>query len=74
MNKKELVEKVRVSSGLTKTQTIVALDCMIDEIQKSLTSGEKVTLVGLGTFEVKPNSKSVTFKTSTTLKRALNEK
>jgi len=52
MNKAELVEEVAAEIGLTKKEVNNAVDAMTSAITDSLTRGEKVTLVGFGTFLV----------------------
>jgi DNA-binding protein HU-beta len=52
MNKRDLVEKIAVEAGLTKTQASKALDAFIQGVQTGLTRGDRVTLVGFGTFVV----------------------
>ncbi len=50
MNKGELIEAVANDANLTKAQAQAALDAFVSNVQKSLKSGDKVTLVGFGTF------------------------
>ena len=50
MNKSELVAKMAEGAGLTKTQAEKALACFIAEVTGALVAGDKVTLVGFGTF------------------------
>lgn len=52
MNKAELVAKIADHAGITKTQANDALDAFTTTVQKTLKSGDKVTLVGFGTFSV----------------------
>lgn len=52
MNKSELVEKLAKDAGVTKTQANAALDSFVDAVTKTLKKGDKVTLVGFGTFSV----------------------
>jgi DNA-binding protein HU-beta len=52
MNKAELVAQVSEETGITKTQANAALDSFIDAVTKTLKKGDKVTLVGFGTFSV----------------------
>lgn len=52
MNKAELVAKIAGDAGITKTQANAALDSFTTTVQKTLKSGDKVTLVGFGTFSV----------------------
>jgi len=52
MNKGELVSKISDDTGLSKTQANSALNSFADAVTKALKSGDKVTLVGFGTFSV----------------------
>ena len=52
MNKAELVSKISDDSGISKTQANAALNSFIETVTKALKSGDKVTLVGFGTFSV----------------------
>ena len=51
MNKAELVEEVTDQTGLTKKASKGAIDAMTSVITDTLARGEKVTLVGFGTFQ-----------------------
>lgn len=53
MNKNELVAKVADQSGLSKKDAEKALAAVIDTITAALVAGNKVQLVGFGTFETK---------------------
>ena len=53
MNKTELVEKVAESAGLTKTQAEAAINAFVETITDGLKAGDKITLKGFGTFEVR---------------------
>lgn len=52
MNKRELVEKISADAELTKAQAARALASFLDIVQTSLTRGDRVTLVGFGTFVI----------------------
>ena len=52
MTKADLIDKVASSAGLSKADAGRALDAALDSISKSLKKGQKVTLVGFGTFSV----------------------
>ncbi len=52
MNKAELVEEIANQSGLTKKACREAVDAIASVITESLARGEKVTLVGFGSFKV----------------------
>jgi DNA-binding protein HU-beta len=51
MNKADLVNEISSRTGLTKSKSSEVIDSVIESIQDSLTRGEKVTLVGFGTFD-----------------------
>ncbi len=52
MNKADLVAKITKDAGLTKTQATKAVNAFIDSVKDALKNGEKVILVGFGTFKV----------------------
>ena len=52
MNKGELIDAMAADTGLTKTQATACLDSMMTAIRKALKKGDKVTLVGFGTYSV----------------------
>ena len=52
MNKTELVEKIAAGAGLSKVDAKKALDATVAAIKDALVAGEKVSLVGFGTFSV----------------------
>lgn len=52
MNKNELVAAVAEKSGLTKADSKKALDGVLAAITDALKAGDKVALVGFGTFSV----------------------
>ena len=52
MNKTELVEAIAKKSGLSKKTSEAALNAFTETVGKALKKGEKIQLVGFGTFEV----------------------
>jgi DNA-binding protein HU-beta len=52
VNKKELIEKVSEKAGLKKSEAERALKAFEESVIEALKDGEKVTLVGFGTFSV----------------------
>ncbi|RYE23553.1 MAG: HU family DNA-binding protein [Sphingobacteriales bacterium] len=52
MNKAELIDQIAKDSGITKTQANEAVDSFTNAIVGSLKKGDRVTLVGFGTFSV----------------------
>jgi len=53
MNKTDLVNAVAASTGFTKKDAEKAVTAVIDGITGALKAGDKVQLVGFGTFEVR---------------------
>ena len=53
MNKAELVAKAAEKTGLTKKDTDAVLNAVLDTVTEALANGEKVQLVGFGSFETK---------------------
>jgi len=53
MNKTELVNAIAEKADLTKKASEVALNSIVDSIKGALEKGDKVQLVGFGTFEVR---------------------
>ncbi len=51
MNKGELVDQVAKKAGVTKKAAEQIVTATVDTIMETLADGEKVTLVGFGTFE-----------------------
>lgn len=51
MNKGELVDKVAEKANVTKKQADAVLTAAIDSIMEAVSQGDKVTLVGFGSFE-----------------------
>ncbi len=52
MNKQELVSAVAQKAGLTKADAKKAIDATTEAIAGALKAGEKVSLIGFGTFSV----------------------
>ena len=52
MNKTELIDKIAEKSKLTKVDARKALDATVEAIKDALVEGDKVALVGFGTFSV----------------------
>ena len=53
MTKTELIDKVAGSAGFTKKDAGVAVSAVLDAITGALAEGDKVQLIGFGSFEVK---------------------
>jgi len=59
MNRQDLVAKIAAEAGVTKKAANQALNSVIDGITVALEKGDKVSLVGFGTFKVnKRNARS----------------
>jgi DNA-binding protein HU-beta len=52
LNKTDLVAKIADNAAITKRQAEAAFDAMVGGIASSLKKGQKVTIVGFGTFSV----------------------
>lgn len=52
MNKTELIEKIATGSELSKADAKKALDATVVAIKDALVAGDKISLVGFGTFSV----------------------
>lgn len=53
MNKTELVAKVAEKAGLTKKDAEKAVNALFASVEEALVDGDKVQMIGFGTFEVK---------------------
>lgn len=51
MNKAEFIDAVASKAGLTKKDTKIAVDAVIEIITEQLSSGNEVAFVGFGTFK-----------------------
>ena len=89
MNKSELVDAIVAKTGETKKATEATLNAFLETVVSALQKGEKVQLVGFGTFEVRerrkgrnpqtreeiviPASKAPVFKAGKNLKDNVNK-
>ncbi|AKL93631.1 MULTISPECIES: HU family DNA-binding protein [Clostridium] len=53
MNKAELVARIAEKSQLTKKDAELALNAFMESVEEALVEGDKVQLVGFGTFDVR---------------------
>ncbi|NMA67267.1 MAG: HU family DNA-binding protein [Clostridiaceae bacterium] len=53
MNKTDLINSISSKSGLNKKNSEAALNAFIESVEEALQAGDKVVLVGFGTFEVR---------------------
>lgn len=56
MNKSELIAEVAEKAAITKKDADAAVSAVIASITEALQKGEKVQLVGFGTFEIRERS------------------
>ena len=52
MNKTELINAIAEQAGLSKVDAKKALEAFVDTVSTSLEKGDKVALIGFGTFAV----------------------
>ena len=53
MNKSDLIAAIAAKTGSTKKDAEATLNAFVDVVTDSLVKGDKVQLVGFGTFEVR---------------------
>ena len=53
MNKQELIKKIAADAELTQKQAAAALESALSSIKAAVAAGDKVQLIGFGTFESK---------------------
>jgi len=53
MNKEELVQEVAKKAKVTQKEASEVLSVLMDVVEKTVSKGKKVTLVGFGTFEAR---------------------
>lgn len=52
MNKDQLIENIAQVAGISKKDAEGALTAFVDEVTKTLTAGDRVTITGFGTYSV----------------------
>ena len=52
MNKTELIDKIAAGAGISKADSKKALDATVNALKEALIVGDKIQLVGFGTFSV----------------------
>lgn len=65
MTKSELIAKVAADAGIEKKNAEKAVNAALDSIVSALKNGEKVSLIGFGTFEVRERAARVSVNPST---------
>ena len=53
INKEELVQEVAKKANVTQKETAEVITAWIETVEKAVSKGKKVTLVGFGTFEAR---------------------
>ena len=56
MNKQDLIKRVSQTANLTEKDATAAVNGLLDSVQEALANGEKVQIVGFGTFETRERS------------------
>ncbi|MBA3921559.1 MAG: HU family DNA-binding protein [Nostocaceae cyanobacterium] len=56
MNKGELIEAIATKASVTKKDADVIFTAMLEKIVEAVSTGDKVTLVGFGSFEARSRS------------------
>ncbi len=56
MNKSELIDAMAADAGISKAAAKKALDSFTDNVTKTLKKGDKISLVGFGTFSTSKRS------------------
>ncbi|SDN29564.1 HU family DNA-binding protein [Acetanaerobacterium elongatum] len=59
MTKTELISAVAEKAGISKKDADKAVNAVFDAVAEALAGGDKVQIVGFGSFEVKPRSQRV---------------
>lgn len=59
MNKSELVAAIAEKAGITKAETEKVLETFMEQVEEALKNGDKIQLVGFGSFEVKERSERI---------------
>lgn len=68
MNKGELVKAVAAEAGMTQKEAGMAFDAFVAVVTKQLKEGEKVTVPGFGTYEVRKRAARVGINPATKAK------
>jgi DNA-binding protein HU-beta len=56
VNKQDLITRIAQNSGMTKKDVEAVINHFLNEITQALSEGEKVQLIGFGTFETRKRS------------------
>lgn len=71
MNKTEFIAEVAAKADLTKKQAEAAYEAMLETVVEALKGGDKVQLVGFGSFELKEKPAREVFNPLTKKKQTL---
>ncbi len=52
MNKADLIDRVAAGTKISKAQAATAIDTLVDSVTGALRKGDRVALIGFGTFSV----------------------
>ena len=53
MTKAEIAQKVAETTGITQRDALLSVETFLESIKKALSKGDKVSIVGFGTFRLK---------------------
>ncbi len=53
MNKSEFIKSISEKAGLSQKDTVAVYDALVATVTETLKAGDKIQLVGFGTFELK---------------------
>ena len=53
MNKSDLTKAIAANAGFTQKQAAKALEALINNVEETVAAGEKITVIGFGTFAPK---------------------
>lgn len=56
MNKTELIDSIAGKSGLSKADAAKALDALVESVAEGLSNGDRIALVGFGSWSVEQRS------------------
>ena len=65
MNKKELISTIAIETGLAKRDVATIVDATFTKITATMAKGDKVQLVGFGTFETRERAERIGIKPQT---------
>ena len=59
MNKNELIEAVVEATGISKKDTAAVIGAALEKITEAMVNGDKVQLLGFGTFEIRERAERI---------------